>query len=282
MTMENLSETVAGSSGASRSGAGLALGGGAVLGAAHVGVLKAMHQLGFRPACISGTSIGSFVAALHAFGMGWERIEALALDLDWSDLSGLTLSEYALLSNRKFGALVNRLLGSCRIEEALIPLAIVATDISSGSKVVFREGDVATAVMASSSIPGVFRPVEYRGMLLVDGVLTENVPISPLLEMGAERVVCVDLLGRHTFRRPEHLATLLMNAFYSALRTLSELQMRSADLVITPDLTEFSMVDMSAVPKILEAGYTEAYPLLKAWLGQGGTAGPLVPDRRFS
>ena len=122
--------------------------------------------------------------------------------------------------------------------------------------------------MASSSIPGVFRPVEYRGMLLVDGVLTENVPISPLSEMGADRVICVDLLGRHTFRRPEHLATLLMNAFYSALRTLSELQIRSADLVITPDLTGFSMVDMSAVSAILEAGYAEAYPILKAWLGQ--------------
>jgi NTE family protein len=259
--------------GASEAGAatgkttGLALGGGAVLGAAHVGVLKAMHEVGFRPEFISGTSIGSFVAALYAFGMGWERIEALALDLDWFDLSGLTLSEYGLLSNRKFGTLVNRLLGSCRIEDAPIPLAIVATDISTGSKVVFRDGDVATAVMASSSIPGVFRPVEYRGMLLVDGVLTENVPISPLSEMGADRVVCVDLLGRHTFRRPEHLATLLMNAFYSALRTLSELQIRNADLVITPDLSGFSMVDMSAVSAILEAGYAEAYPALKAWHG---------------
>ena len=245
---------------------GLALGGGAVLGAAHIGVLKAMDQLGFRPGYISGTSIGSFVAALYAFGMSWEKIGRLALELDWSDLSGLNLSEYALLSNRKFGTLVNRLLGSCRIEDAPIPLAIVATDISTGSKVVLRDGDVATAVMASSSIPGIFRPVEYRGMLLVDGVLTENVPISPLREMGACRVLCVDLLGRHTFSRPEHLATLLMNAFYSALRTLSELQIRNADLVITPDLTGFSMVDMSAVPAILDAGYAEAYPLLEAWI----------------
>ncbi len=245
---------------------GIAFGGGGVLGAAHIGVLKAMHELGFKADIVAGTSIGSFVAALHAFGKTWKEIETVSIDLDWSDLSGLTLSEYGLLSNRKFGAVVTRLLGSRRIEDAPIPLAIVSTNVSTGTKVVFREGDVATAVMASSSIPGIFRPVEYGDMLLVDGVLTENVPISPLLEMGAGRIVCVDLLGRHTFSRPEHLATLLMNAFYSALRTISALQIQDADLVITPDLSGFSLVDMSAVPAILEAGYAEAYPVLKKWL----------------
>jgi NTE family protein len=245
---------------------GIAFGGGGVLGAAHIGVLRAMHELGFKADFVAGTSIGSFVAALHAFGKSWKEIETVALDLDWSDLSGLTLSEYGLLSNRKFGAMVNRLLGSCCIEDAPVPLAIVATNVSTGMKVVFRKGDVATAVMASSSIPGIFRPVEYQDMLLVDGVLTENVPISPLLEMGAGRIVCVDLLGRHSFSRPEHLATLLMNAFYSALRTISALQIEDADLVITPDLSRFSLVDMSAVPAILEAGYAEAYHVLKWWL----------------
>ncbi len=252
---------------------GVAFGGGAVLGAAHIGAIRAMHELGLRPGCISGTSIGSFIAALYAFGKSWEEIRDVAFDLDWSDLSGLTLSEYGLLSNRKFGAMVNRLLGARRIETAPVPLAIVATDVSSGSKVVFREGDVATAVMASSSIPGIFRPVEYGGMLLVDGVLTENVPVSPLRTMGATRIVCIDLLGRHIFRRPEHMATLLMNAFYSALRTISEFQIRDADLVLAPDLGGFSLVDMSAVPQILQAGYAEAYPRLQAWAAAGCPSG---------
>lgn len=247
---------------------GLALGGGAVLGAAHIGVLKAMDELGIRAGCISGTSIGSFVAALHAFGKSWQEIGEIARELDWSDLSGLTISSYGLLSNRKFGSLVEQLLGSRRIEEAAIPLAIVATDICTGCKVVLRRGDVAMAVMASSSIPGLFRPVDCDGMLLVDGVLTENVPVSPLREMGAESVVCVDLLGRHTFSRPEHLATLLMNAFYSALHTVSELQIQNADLVITPDLSGFSLVDISAVPAIINAGFAEARPLLEAWLAR--------------
>jgi NTE family protein len=245
---------------------GLAFGGGVVLGAAHIGVLRAMAETGFRADCVSGTSIGSFVAAMHAFGKSWREIEAVVLELDWYDLSGLTISGYGLLSIRKFGEIVRKQLGSRRIENAPIPLAIVATDICTGNKVVLRKGDVATAVMASSSIPGIFKPVEQGEMLLVDGVLTENVPVSPLKEMGANRIVCIDLLGSHTFRRPEHLASLLLNAFYSAMRSVSEIQISEADLVIAPDLSRFSLVDMSAMPEILDTGYRESLPLLEAWM----------------
>lgn len=250
---------------------GLAFGGGVVLGAAHIGVLRAMDEQGFTADCVSGTSIGSFIAAMYAFGKSWRDIRDVALEVDWGDLSGLTISGYGLLSNRKFGEIVRQQLGSCRIEEAPIPLAIVATDVCTGSKVVLREGDVARAVMASSSIPGIFCPVEYGEMMLVDGVLTENVPISPLREMGADTIVCIDLLGRHTFRRPEHLASLLINAFYSAMRSMSQIQIRDADLVISPDLSRYNLVDMSAVPDILESGYREAAPLIQLWMtGRGG------------
>lgn len=246
---------------------GLAFGGGVVLGAAHIGVLKAMDERGFRPDCVAGTSIGSFIAAMYAFGKTWQEIEAIALELDWSDLSGINLSSYGLLSIGKFGKIVRRQLGSCRIEESPVPLAIVATDICTGNKVVLRTGDVAQAVVASSSIPGIFRPVEYDQMLLVDGVLTENVPVSPLREMGADSIICVDLLGRHTFRRPEHLASLLINAFYIAMRAVSEIQIQDADLIISPDLSGFNLVDMSAVPAIIECGYREAVPLIESWTG---------------
>ncbi|MCW8820551.1 MAG: patatin-like phospholipase family protein, partial [Ignavibacteriaceae bacterium] len=95
---------------------GLALGGGAVLGAAHVGVLRALDELAITVGAVSGTSIGSFIAALHAFGMDWREIEEIAHELDWLDLTGLTLSQYGLLSNKKFGRVVRDLLGKRRIE----------------------------------------------------------------------------------------------------------------------------------------------------------------------
>ncbi len=242
---------------------GLALGGGAVLGAAHVGVLRALDELAIRTGALSGTSIGSFIAALHAFGMGWREIEEVADELDWFDLTGLTLSQFGLLSNKKFGRLVRELLGKRRIEESPLPLAIVATDIGSGEKVVLKNGDVAEAVMASSCIPAVFRPVEIDGRMLVDGVLMENVPLSPLQEQGIRPVVCVDLMGGHIFSRPDTIVDLLLNAFYSTLKTTTAMQIEEADLKIAPDLGAFSLVDTRRIPELIEVGYRDSLPLLK-------------------
>ncbi|WP_040433757.1 patatin-like phospholipase family protein, partial [Chlorobium ferrooxidans] len=126
----------------------LALGGGAVLGAAHVGVLRAVSELDIHLSMVSGTSIGAFIAALYAFGKSWEEIRDIALAIDWVDLSGLALSQFGLLSNKKFGTMVTDLLGKRDIRDARIPLSIVATDIGAGRKFVFTEGDVAMAVMA--------------------------------------------------------------------------------------------------------------------------------------
>ncbi len=243
----------------------LALGGGAVLGAAHVGVLRALTELDITVSMVSGTSIGSFIASLYAFGKSWEDIRDIVFDLDWLDLTSLALSQYGLLSNRKMGAIVCSLLGDKNIEDALIPLSMVATDIGTGKKVILAEGDVAAAVMASSCIPGVFRPVEYSGSLLVDGMLMENVPVSPLFEGGAESIICVDLLARHAFNKPENIIDLLLNAFYSTITNTTALQIDVADLCIAPDLSQFSLIDTGSVPEIMEAGYRVALPALKAW-----------------
>ncbi|MDZ7797262.1 MAG: patatin-like phospholipase family protein [Candidatus Marinimicrobia bacterium] len=119
---------------------GLALGGGAVLGAAHIGVLKAIEELDIPIHCIAGTSIGAFVAAFYANGKGWEEIRDIAMDLKWLDLSGLSLSKLGLLSNEKMGKFVEKHLGRSTIEDANIPLAMIATNIASGEKIVLQKG----------------------------------------------------------------------------------------------------------------------------------------------
>ncbi len=242
---------------------GLALGGGAVLGAAHVGVLKALDELGIRVDAVSGTSIGSFIAALFAFGKSWQEIEAVALELDWLDLSGLTLSQYGLLSNKKFGRIVSDLLGRQQIEHSAVPLSMIATDIANGERVVMREGDVASAVMASSCVPGVFKPVEREGRMLVDGVLVENVPFSPLRDSVDLPLVCVDLMGGHRFSRPDNLVGLLLNAFYCSLQNTTALQISDADLVLAPDIGEFNLLETSQIPALIEAGYSSSLPVLR-------------------
>ncbi|MEI8032002.1 MAG: patatin-like phospholipase family protein [Chlorobiaceae bacterium] len=251
---------------------GLALGGGAVLGAAHVGVLRALHELKIPVGMVSGTSIGAFVAALHAFGKSWKEIREVAFELDWLNLSGLSLSQYGLLTNKKFGGIVTDLLGKRDIRDAQIPLFIVATDIGKGQKVVFSEGDVALAVMASSCIPGIFRPVVHHGAMFVDGVLMENVPVSPLLEGGARPVICVDLLASNTYRKPDNIIALLLNAFYCTITNTTAMQTADADLLIAPDLSGFSLVGFGQLGDLMEAGYQSSLPVLKAWKEHALTA----------
>ncbi len=248
---------------------GLALGGGAVLGAAHVGVLRALTELNIPVSMVSGTSIGSFIAALYAFGKSWQEIRDIALDLDWFDLSSLALSQYGLLSNKKFGDRVIELLGKKYIEDAPISLSMVATDIGTGKKVLFTKGDVAFAVMASSCIPGIFRPVSYQDSLLVDGMLMENVPVSPLVDGGADTVICVDLFARHTFKHPDNIVGVLLNAFYSAITNTTALQIATADVSILPNLSEFNLIDFGQINDIIEAGYRSALPVLQDWSAKG-------------
>jgi len=118
------------------------------------------------------------------------------------------------------------------------------------------------AVMASCCIPGLFRPVDYAGALLVDGMLMENVPVSPLVEHSLSPVICVDLLARHAFSRPENIVGLLLNSFYSAITNTTRMQTATADMCIAPDLSGFNLVDMAQIPDLIEAGYCEAMKVL--------------------
>src|SRR6056297_1172026 len=162
---------------------GLALGGGAVLGAAHIGVLKALKEHDIQICFVSGTSIGAFVAAFVAFGKTWKEIEEIAKDLNWLDVTSISLFQSGLLSNKKMVELIANHIGDVNIEDANIPAAMIATDITTGKKIVINKGKVAQAVMASTCIPGIFAPVEIGDKLLVDGGIVENVPITPLEKM---------------------------------------------------------------------------------------------------
>ncbi len=245
------------------SGFGLALGGGAVLGAAHIGVLRAFTEREFPVRYVSGTSIGAFIGALYAGGLSLDTIETIALDLRWLDISRIRPTRYGLLSNEKLGDILKERLGDSRIEDSKIPLAMVATDISSGEKVVLDKGDLASAVMASTCIPGVFSPVEINGRLLVDGGVVENVPISPLREMGAEFVVGIDLNAHSGSKRPQNIVEVLLNTFDFILINATRLQTRKADLLIEPDLSAFSMVDTEQVAELIAVGYRETLAFLK-------------------
>ncbi len=236
---------------------GLALGGGAKLGAAHIGVLKALEDMSIDVHCISGTSIGAYIAALYAFGVRPSDIEEEMQGLNWLDISSFSFLKlkFGLLTNDKLGRSIERLLGEVRLEDASIPLAIVATDIAEREKVVLQEGALARAVMASTCVPGIFSPVEIGDQMLVDGGLVENVPISPLGKLGADLTAGVDLSAKRSYRRPDDLVDVLVNSIDIAIDNATRLQTSEADIVISPDLRAYSRMDAGQIDKLVDEGY---------------------------
>lgn len=237
---------------------GLALGGGGFLGAAHIGVIRALEEKGLTPACISGTSVGALIAALYAFGKSWQEIRDVTSELTWLDLSEFKISKFGLLSNSKLKGFVDKHIGEVMFDEAKIPLAVVATDISSGERVVLSKGRVDTAIMASTCIPGVFAPVEIDSILLVDGGLTENVPVSLLTNMGADFRIGVDLGQTQSREKPENIIDVLLNSLRITMRETTKLQEKDVDLLITPDLSRFSIFDHSKMDDLFDLGYKAA------------------------
>lgn len=242
---------------------GLALGGGAVLGAAHVGVLKAIEEHDIKISFIAGTSIGAFVAAFYAFNKKSVDISEIASKLKWIDVSEISLSRYGLLSNEKLGELIKEYVGGKKIEDAEIPLAMIATDIASGKKVVIKKGPLAKAVMASTCIPGIFNPVEFEKKLLVDGGIVENIPINTVKEMGADYVIGVDLNAKNQYEKPGNILDVIINSFHFTLMAAAKYQTESADLLITPDLSDFNMTDPDQVEDLIEQGYKDAKKALE-------------------
>jgi NTE family protein len=265
---------------------GLALSGGAVLGSVHIGVLKALDEAGVQVTHLAGTSMGALMASFYAFGLSGAEIEAMAEDLRWPDLTRLAPSKLGFLSQEKLQGTLRRHLGDVRLEDAPLPLALVALDISTGEKVVMTRGDLATAASASASFPGIFVPVERDGRLLVDGGLMENLPLSPLRSWGVDRVLAVDVYMGMSFHRPTNLLELLTNAVRMILANSSRTEIKEGDVLITPDLHGFSPTQLKDIPLLVRVGYRAAQEkmeeILRASSPTGESSAPAPPLRDLS
>jgi NTE family protein len=174
---------------------GLALGSGSARGLAHLGVIRAIEDAGIEVDFIAGSSMGALIGAIYASGK-LDELEASFRDFDWKKSASffdVVLPKSGLLDGAKVSELVRAHIHDETIEMLLKPFAAVATDIVSGEEVVIRSGDVIEAVRASISVPGIFTPVRSNGHILVDGGLTNPVPVSAVRSMGADIVIAVDL-----------------------------------------------------------------------------------------
>lgn len=247
---------------------GLALGGGAVLGFAHVGLLEVLEEADIRADQVTGTSAGAIVAALYAFGTPPARIRELLVPLTWRKVSGFSRTSLGLFSNASIGRMLHEELGDVDIRDATRPLAVVAADIHSGESIVLRDGPVGDAVRASAAIPGIYTPIRIGDRLLVDGGIVENVPVRPLREMGTDVVVAATLGEALDFERVRTLLGVLTNAFLIAVNTATRLDLKAGvDVLVEPDLDVYNHWDIRQRDHLIETGRaaaTAALPRIRA------------------
>ncbi|MFT3791667.1 MAG: patatin-like phospholipase family protein [Rudaea sp.] len=271
----------------------LVLGGGGARGAAHIGVLKVIERERIPIDCITGTSMGAVVGGLYAAGYDSAEIEAVLKSIDWKDMFnddpvrenlpmrrkedelrflggielGLRDGKIALprgaIQGQKLQLLLRRLLLSTlqttNFDDLPIPFRSIATDIDSGEKVVFAQGDLPMAIRASMSVPAAFAPIHYQGHLLVDGAVVDNVPIDEARKLGGERLIVVDV-GAPLVREKDLTSSFaIANQMLTAMmKRETDAQLRTlgpADLLLVPPLGDFSSAAFDRTPEAV--GYGE-------------------------
>lgn len=238
---------------------GLALGGGAAKGVAHIGVLKALEDAKVNIDFIAGTSVGAMIAALYAFNVDIEAIGSLARRLTMSKVTSFKLNKTGFFTTESLRELILEYVGEVNIEDALIPLSIVATDINSGEEIILTTGSVADAVCASAAIPGIYIPVEINGRTLVDGGLVQNVPIEALQALGAGVTIASHLNSVSHYSEISHVLDVMRNAFEIAVSQHTQDQLKDADLLISMDLSDFSLRDNTErYDELFDIGYRAA------------------------
>lgn len=243
---------------------GLALGSGGARGVVHVGFLQALDEEGIKPDYIAGCSMGSVVGGCYAKGMTAAEIRDIVLNLkakDLIDIAPQLISKMGLLRSKKLHDLLEEHLGGTNIEDMKIPFGCVATDLYSGKLHVFREGDAVMAVQASSTIPSVFRPVEYRGGFYVDGGCLCRVPVKLVKDMGADAVVAVDAL-KNAADPVENVGNIIamilrvydiMDSHITSQTRILESGL--CDLLIEPDMKGMSAYEIKELDRAYEEGY---------------------------
>ncbi|KPF68312.1 hypothetical protein IP84_11155 [beta proteobacterium AAP99] len=242
---------------------GLALGGGAARGFAHIGVIKVLEAQGIQVDVVAGTSAGSLVGALYASGMNGFALQQAAMTMDEATLADWSITGRGMLRGEALQAFVNRLVANRPMEQFAKPFAAVAADFSTGAAVPFTRGNAGQAVRASSSIPGVFSPVRIGNADYVDGGLVSPVPALAARQLGADFVIAVDISALPRRGEIDGLAATLNQTIAIMGLGLKAAELRQhADVVIRPEIDQVSAADFNARNQVVLAGEIAATRLL--------------------
>ncbi len=223
----------------------LVLGAGSSKGFAHIGVLKILESNKIPIHMIIGTSVGSVVGSLYAYGYDAFQLQKMSFSIEKGDIVDLTIPDNGFIKGEKLEEFVNKTLKYTPIEKLKIPFYAVATDIQNGQEVVFGKGNTGTAVRASCSIPGVFRPVKISDRMYVDGGVVSPVAVDAAKRFGADIVIAVDISTEveHTF--PGNTVETILQSLNIMYSKLESVQLSQADVVIKPKVGYIGSADFS-------------------------------------
>ncbi len=251
----------------------LVLGGGAVRGFAHVGVIKTLEAHGIVPDMVVGTSAGSVVGALYAGGYSGFELQKVAWQMEQENVGDWALPNRGFVKGEMLQNFINKALQDRAIERLNKPFAAVATELQSGEITVFRRGNTGMAVRASSSIPGVFQPVSIGGKEYVDGGLVSPIPVKVARGMGADIVIAVDISSKPRYAKVNDTIDIMLQTFNIMGQTIGRYELAEADVVIRPQTgtigaTEFDQKHLAIMEG--EKAALGALPLIRSKLQKAG------------
>nr|WP_232533001.1 MULTISPECIES: patatin-like phospholipase family protein [Ramlibacter] len=243
---------------------GLALGGGAARGFAHVGVIQVLEEAGLRPDLVVGTSAGSLVAVLYASGRTGAQLQQVAEGMDEAAFTDWTLPLFnrGVLKGEALARYVNAQVGNRLLEQMAMPVGVVSTRLDTGEGVLFQRGDTGTAVRASSAVPAVFLPVRINGAEYVDGGLVAPVPVRYARRMGADVVLAIDISAATEGNPSADPLQMLMQTFAIMGKSINRWELQEADVVVRPPLASMSGADFASRRRAIDAGRTAMLRLL--------------------
>jgi len=234
-------------------GIGLALGGGGVKGFAHIGVLRVLKREKIPIGAICGTSMGAIIDGLYSLNEDLEKVESMVFglleregfdQLAKPDKKHLPFDIKGYRDINKMEKKMKESLPDKEMKDTKVPFVAVATDLSNGARVVIKEGSMRDALSASSSVPGVLDPVKYREKYLVDGILSDNVPVREVKKMGAKKILAVHVTPSISFKEsPKGRIDVLLKSFLLMLNRMSLGSGDEADLLLEPDLEVIPYAD---------------------------------------